>query len=141
MSRYSILLLVVLALLVSGCGRAGDPYGRRPVRGTVELDGTPLAAGSIVFYPAERGPVVSGVPVTEGRFEIPAAQGLPAGNYKVAVTAAEPVSTRGMSAEELMEHPPGAKSLIPAKYNTSTTLKFEVNDATENVCDLKLTSH
>jgi hypothetical protein len=107
----------------------------------VELDGTPLAEGSIVFFPAQRGPVVSGVPVKEGRFEIPAAQGLPAGSYKVAVTAAEPVSTKGMSAEELMEHPPGAKSLIPAKYNSSTTLEFEVNDVAENVCDLKLTSH
>jgi hypothetical protein len=125
--------LNLVMLLLSGCGSgAADRYERYEVTGLVRLDGTPLAAGNIVFYPETPGPVASGTEVREGKFIIPVEQGLPAGRYKIAITATSTTASPSASEEELFENPPDVISLIPKQYNTETILESEIRPTIEN---------
>lgn len=51
LSRLGTAAAVLLCLLPSGCGGAGDTGPRASVAGTVLLDGVPLSAGIIRFIP------------------------------------------------------------------------------------------
>ncbi|SFI37695.1 hypothetical protein [Planctomicrobium piriforme] len=131
-------LLVALMLCLAGCGKAEDGYQRYTVSGTVNLDGKPLETGEIVFYPRKEGPVVSGAPIQNGKFSLPESTGLTAGGYRVAIKSE--VVEGGGSAEDQFENPPSVRSLIPAKYNTETTLTAEVMHGPQNVLNFDLKS-
>lgn len=120
-------------LFLCGCSAdVAERYERFEVTGIVRLDGTPLAAGNIVFYPETPGPVASGTEVREGKFIIPVEQGLPAGRYKIAITATSSTAPPSATEEELFENPPDVISLIPKQYNTETILSSEVHPTVEN---------
>lgn len=137
-SQMSLAWLFVL-LVASGCG-GQDIQDRRAVHGTVNLDGEPLATGSITFFPDPPGPVATGGAIQAGEFAIAKDQGLPVGTYKVSITSTVSTAPPGADANELMEHPPEVKSLVPRKYNSETTLKAEVHDTTENFFTFDLDS-
>lgn len=64
--------------LVTGCGA-----GKGNISGEVTLDGKPLPAGTITFYPAKKAlgnPVPA--PITDGKYSV---QGVPVGNTRVTV--------------------------------------------------------
>ena len=77
--------LPLLAAVMCGCSGGN---GRVAVSGTVTLDGNPLEAGAISFYP-ESGIAANsaGGIIKEGKFQLPAASGLKPGNYRVEVKA------------------------------------------------------
>jgi hypothetical protein len=114
-----------LAIAWSGCGEA-NPLGRRAIYGNVTFQGQPVDYGAIQFNPVDLAHgVSSGAMITDGKYSIPTAQGLPPGEYQVMVTAPD------RSKQEKVEGPPGderslAVERIPAKYNLKTTLKLEV---------------
>jgi hypothetical protein len=88
--------IVAAALLaLAGCG---EKYVA--VSGTVNYGGHPLAAGYVTFEP-EPGSGTTGpgatAPVTDGRFEIPAAEKLTPGKYVVRV--GPPLLGSGMDAK------------------------------------------
>ncbi|EAQ78477.1 hypothetical protein DSM3645_07291 [Blastopirellula marina DSM 3645] len=133
--------IAVVALTLVGCmGTAKDPFGRQAIEGTITLDGQPLASGSIVFMPEEQGPFVSGAEIHKGTFSMPPTNGLPAGRYKVSITSVVPLPASDVkSADEMtMDFP--TKSLVPAKYNSQTTLISEVSDESQNVFTFDLKS-
>jgi hypothetical protein len=69
-------ILLVLILLVSGCGpRFGD------VSGTVKFKGKPMAGGTITFYDANKKPYSSTI-ATDGSYSI---SKVPYGRAKIAV--------------------------------------------------------
>jgi hypothetical protein len=110
---------VVLAVLavMPGCTEATG--GKLPVSGTIKLKGQPIADGSIQFVSAD---AFTGAAIKDGKYEIPAAQGLVPGTYTVRISAPEssaPVSEPGG------EIAPPVKDLVPAEYNTNSTLNFE----------------
>lgn len=111
--RLAKLAPLALLLLV-GC----SDNERIPVTGTVTLDGQPLAEGAISFA-MSNGAVAGGGAVKDGKFEL----GLPAGKYKVSVTASKPVP--GKTIPE-MGNEPVLQSAIPAKFNSKTTLTAEI---------------
>ncbi len=78
--RFSITfgVFAVLLSLATGCGG-----GKGTVSGTVTLDGQPLPAGNIVFYPS-KGPGVSGV-IQDGTYSV---KGVPTGQVTVTVETA-----------------------------------------------------
>jgi hypothetical protein len=118
----------------SGCGKgSADPYDRQAVRGAVTLDGQPLATGFITFYPDASGPVISTAPIHEGSFNIPQAQGLTVGKYKVSNMSTQPADeAQFMDPDELHANPPDPKSLIPKQYNTETKLVAEIEKSPNN---------
>ncbi|WP_406697448.1 hypothetical protein V5E97_01190 [Singulisphaera sp. Ch08] len=91
---FSITALILLNLM--GCGVSGPSEdGRFPIHGTVSESGQPLGHGSILFHPeSQSGIQGAGTTVKEGRYELPAAQGLSSGRYAVEIqpgtTAASP---------------------------------------------------
>lgn len=78
---YTICCLLVLA----GCGRNG--LARVAVEGTVEVDGRPLADGTILFVPIAptQGPK-SGATIHAGRFAIDEEIGPSIGAFRVEVS-------------------------------------------------------
>ena len=88
-SVHTVLLVFgvscLATVLISGCG--GDNGGRVPVSGTVTLDGTPLASGSVAF--ADSKGVSAGIGIIkDGVFTVSAvadSPGIPPGQYGVAV--------------------------------------------------------
>jgi hypothetical protein len=131
---------ITVLLFSAGCGGSGDHYNRHAISGVVMLDGQPLSSGNIIFYPEQQGPVVSGGHVSDGKFEIPKKQGLPAGSYKVSITSSQAIQSNSKNPEELVINPPDVKSLIPKKYNTETTVVSKVEDTLKNVFTYELIS-
>jgi hypothetical protein len=138
------LLTLSLLPLTNGCsGKASLAH----VKGTVTLDGKPLAKGTIIFETAGQRPAT-------GRIEngeivdvtcYKTGDGAPIGSHKVAISAAEE------AASAVVENPgdakaPGpnymsGKSLIPSRYNDpSASGLTAVIKRGENVLEFKLTS-
>jgi hypothetical protein len=125
-------------LLAIGC-TSGDSQGRKAVQGEVTLDGTALATGAIRFEPQDpKVGTPSGAVISKGRYEIPPAQGLVPGIYRVYLTAVE-ASADNRTADEIMNNPgPPRKELIPAKYNRQSQLTVEIKAEGANRFDFPL---
>jgi hypothetical protein len=127
----SFILLAVLGLAV-GCSGSGDDLEREEVSGTVTLDGTPLATGSISFSPTgpstgSPGQTGGGGVISGGKFTIARDVGLSPGNYNVSIFASDKPAERTKPAQAGGGKPSElAKELIPAKYNAKTELKAEI---------------
>ena len=128
-SRYVFLCGAALLAAFAGCG-SDNPDGI-PVSGEVSFQGKPLDQGAIEFTPLDASHRMSGAPISEGEYSIPAEQGLSAGKYQVRIT-----STAG-GAEVDPDQPPGesgtpAKERIPAEFNTQTKQEVEVKEEGDN---------
>lgn len=122
--RAVIYSLVLLTGLVSGCGTSSTPE-LAPVRGTVTLDGQPLAGATVIFEPTDGGRSSHGQTDAEGKYRlnyIRDIQGAKVGSHYVSITTA--------SEANLVER-------LPAGYNRQTTLTATVT-AGKNDCDFEL---
>jgi hypothetical protein len=119
-------LVVVLSVagvgLTVGCtGEATG--GKLPVSGTIKLKGQPLDAGSIQFESKPPTPsCFTGGEIKDGKYAIPAPQGLLPGTYTVRITAPEPGAAPFEPGGEIA---PPVKDRVPPEYNVSSTLTFE----------------
>lgn len=135
-SRW-VRLGVMLACLVSctGCGSQG---GRQALSGSVTYQGQPLEQGTITFLTTAGAPgPACGALIRAGRFEVPAAQGLEPGAYRVVISA--PVPGGKLTPEEVAAGAsPRARESLPEKYNTASTLKADVTAGGPNQFDYAL---
>ena len=128
-------LLCCCLLVVGVCGCADSGPKRCAVSGIVTWKGKPLDQGVITFL-AEDSALGSGGGdmIKDGRYNIPAKQGLLPGRYKVIISSADP---RDKAPDP--DSPPGylpvAKDRIALKYNTKTTLTAEVTPQGQNRFD------
>lgn len=140
-------LLVALPLLgLAGCGEQPAADGRtlEALSGTVSLDGAPLPDGMIQWIPTSpRAGTFVGAAIKDGKFSIDRREGLAPGNYRVEINR----SVGGADASKLAAEPPGLietadapRNLIPARYNTDSTLKAEVKAGTPNTFEFALRS-
>ncbi|MGC4003020.1 MAG: hypothetical protein QM811_07745 [Pirellulales bacterium] len=126
---------VLIACLAAGCG--GSRNGFQPVTGMVTFQGETVADGTIQFYQAGPPPVMyGGAMIRNGKYELPATHGLPAGDYVVRISSPEranPAETDGgtMSAVAFRER-------IPARYNEKSELKITVQPGESTVFDFPL---
>jgi hypothetical protein len=120
------LLVALLATLV-GCG-AGN--GKVPVSGVVAFDGSPMPDGYITFTP-EGGGTPEAAPIAAGKFEL----GVKPGAYRVEIEASHFVGEKN----PIMGLQP-REQYVPARYNSETTLRSEVNADGENAFTFDLTS-
>jgi hypothetical protein len=125
-----------------GCS-SGDNLDRQPISGTITLDGTPLATGTIRFDPAsaESGTQVAGS-IQSGKYSIPRSEGPVPGSYKVQITSVE--APKGfeppagkMPGEVIM---PKAKELVPDKYNIKSDLTATIKSGQSEAINFTLTS-
>lgn len=136
------MLPAIVALALVGCGGSEDGLDRQAISGLVKLDGQPLKNGLIQFFSTAGDgaatPQVGG-PIADGAYEVPAEGGPVPGSYKVVIS-----SDSGKAANLTDGMPGGAgtpsKELIPAKYNTQTTLTAEVKSPQSSSIDFELKS-
>ena len=110
---------------LSGCADGGGAK-RYGVSGEVKLNGKPLDQGAVVFLPEDSSLGASGgAVVKEGRYSIPAKNGLLPGRYKVMVTSADPSKAADPDA---LPGPAGPlpKDRVKPKYNAQTVLVADV---------------
>src|SRR5262245_52624927 len=117
--------LVVLLGLAAGCG-GGSPFA--PVSGRVTLKGQPLAGARVAFQPADTGklelaPGSVGTTDEDGRYTLKVVStagrsGALVGRHHVVISKSN--LPAGPSKEETSG--PGAKELVPAKYNAKSDL-------------------
>jgi hypothetical protein len=136
LSRGGWALLCLVGLSVCGCTQHS---GLEPVTGTVTFQGQPLDQGAIQFLPVESGPTESGAGIKNGHYEIPVANGLAPGKYKVTVFSYDQngpkVPSNVMPGDAVGVQ---FKERIPPKYNTETTLTAEVVKGKKNQFDYQL---
>jgi hypothetical protein len=126
-------LACALALL-AGCGGSSATC---PVQGTVTLKGAPLDSGTISFFAADSPSPAGGALIQAGKYEIPAAQGLPPGTYRVTISS--PTSSDVTPAEYAAgKRPAPPQERIPAAYNTQSKQSATIERGGKNQFDFKI---
>ena len=134
------LWLAAGGLLVVGCVslvflllRESEPT----VSGTVRLDGQLLTTGSIALEPIDGtpGPGGGGGITKEGKFEIK--RGLRPGKYRVEIRSTRTLPRKVLNPTIPSELVNEEVSVIPARYNTQSSLIREVGRGS-NVLDFEL---
>lgn len=129
---------MVVTAPLAGCG-SGDSLHREAISGTVKLNGQPLKAGLIEFQPATPGVATTGATgITDGSYSLRTADGLQPAKYEVRITSASPVVERKPGEMPGDNPAPVSKEVIPAKYNSATTLTAEVTSGGPNKFDFDL---
>ena len=116
----AVLVSCLGVALVTGCDQ-GETGGRLAISGNVTFQGSPLDQGTIEFTSTGEGPAaLTGAMIQGGSYEVPAAQGLPPGTYRVRISSvaedasAPPPEMPGMPGEGGGE----AQERIPAEYSS-----------------------
>jgi hypothetical protein len=127
MKFFKVQLLALALAAFIGCS---DGPKRMPVKGTVSLDGQPLATGNLLMTPLKKGPV-AGCDIQNGSFEMPSERGPGPGEYRVEITAYRPTGKKVYDSDfnastETLE------PIVPARYNTASELTATVSAETEN---------
>ena len=120
--RFAVILLILLA----GCSGSKDRPDLGKVRGTVTLDGNPLA-GSIISFKPNEGQPSSARTDSEGNYELyylRDIRGAKIGLHKVRITTATEENPR---------------ERIPVRYNRKSELTREVQSG-KNEFDFELVS-
>ncbi len=153
MIRLLTVASCILCLACLGCGSSGPPLGT--VSGTVTLDGEPVTNGLVAFTPEAGGRGSTGMTDANGKYELAFVEGPGAliGAHKVSVTTvAEAAAAAEMSSDSdayeqqamggsASDYDSAATAVdpIPAKYNSASTLTFEVESGS-NTFDITMTT-
>jgi hypothetical protein len=119
-------------LLLAGCGGTEHP-DVADVRGTVTLDGQPLANASIMFQPTTAGRPSLGTTDDQGNYTLlylDGVEGAMLGTHKVVIRTEVP----GEDGE-----PPVVREKLPPKYHNRSELTAEVAQG-KNTIDFPLSS-
>jgi len=111
--------LLVLAVLIGAIG-CGDGLNLVEVSGTVTLDGQPLPQAKIVFRPRQGRPS-AGISAGNGQYTLRYTDQKPGalpGEHAVSITTLSDDGKDSVGA---------AKEIVPARYNTRSTLKVTVD--------------
>jgi len=127
-------LLSCCLLFGLGCSPAATGPAEYPVTGTVTLDGAPIAEGRILFRKIGDGDRGFGAEIKDGKYSLNSE----AGKVKIEITAARPVPGKFHSPNGTPE--PVMEAIVPAKYNSKTTLEAEVKPSSDNTIPFELTS-
>lgn len=128
--------LSAVGLLLVCCGGCGSSSGRQAVTGVVTVDGKPLASGSINFQPAPGLKAPSaGAAIENGRFSIPADQGLLPGEYQVTIIGMQ--ETGRMVQDEQKGQ---VAELAPIRFREAGALKAKVEPGKKAHFEFQLTS-
>lgn len=138
-SRCIALLLLLLAMGLSGCGDDGPPRGK--VSGQVTLDGAPLPQGSILFVPIEGNKgVAAGGQIVDGKYSLTGDAGVSLGANRVEIR-----SLRKSGRKEQKPFAPQGEMVevdeeaVADSFNTASTLRADVKAGSQTQ-DFSVTS-
>jgi hypothetical protein len=133
--RFTTLLATTLAVALFGCGQKPTGPQRGAVHGKITLDGKPIVAGQISLVPTTPGAGPAwGTVVKDGQYAS-TASGPVVGKSKVEIRA----SRNPPAASEGADWKSNYVELIPAQYNTQSTLEVDVRPG-DNALDFQLKS-
>jgi hypothetical protein len=117
-------LLVVTIVAATGCSSESP---QSTVRGTVTLDGAPLADGLINFVAIDQQSQTAEAKITDGRFEV----AVPIGKKRVEIRAAKVVGKK--KAYDTPDSPTVdiVEELLPARYNSQSELRMTVTEGAQ----------
>jgi hypothetical protein len=122
--------------MTTGCG---GPYDSS-VSGLVTLDGNVVPRGTVTYQPVTGGPPALAQIDDSGSYEVWTGreEGLPSGEYAVAVSANEPPTSQTSAKGG---PPPPGKAITPVWYRSTETsgLKYTVESGSNEI-NLELTS-
>lgn len=123
-------VIAAISFLVLGCGAKVELPPLGTVTGKVTLDGQPVTNATVTFQ-STNGQSAYGNTDASGNYEL---------KFRSGATGAE-VGSNTVRIETILDAPPpvGYKDPIPAKYNSQTTLKVDVQ-AGENTHNFELSS-
>ncbi|QDV48694.1 carboxypeptidase-like regulatory domain-containing protein [Gimesia fumaroli] len=138
MRNYSLLLLPLITLLISGCGGGPDDAPKTvEVTGTVTMKGNPVADATIVFIP-KSGPSAVGSTDASGKYSLKTGKepGAIPGSHVVTITSGGEIPMPGTEAAKKDQ----SKPEIPPEYGDpkKSGLTADVKATGENVIDFKL---
>jgi len=130
--------IVGLVVLTSFVPLVGCSTGTiASVSGQVTLDGAPLDDANISFAPLSDGQNSAGwATIEDGKYSIPAANGLGTGEFRVEIRA---LRTVGDSSNQFDPTLMNAKEIIPSRYNSKSELVREFKSG-KNIADFDLKS-
>ncbi len=133
--KIGVVATALLLCVAGGFGCGKNPQGRKAIQGTIKLDGTPIADGTIEFLPEKSNEpqTNAGAKITNGAYSIAAEKGLVDGTYKVAVSAR--VDT-GETAEGSLGPTPVYMETIPDAYGAETEQTTTVSGKGPIIFDL-----
>jgi hypothetical protein len=137
------LLLGALALaltLAAGCARAPAPPKRGTIRGTVTLDGKPLANGKVRFIALEVGGVNALAEVKDGGYELSESEGPAKGKYRVEFSVPKPgrrVPNPDIPGAWLEDEP---VETLPARYHVESNYVLDYDPDDPKPYDAELLS-
>ena len=114
--------IFALALTVlAGCGG-----GRTSVEGTVTFNGESVDDGGINFIPEDGSGKKSGGEIKDGKYSISTDRGPPPGKYKVEIYWNKKTGKTVIDKADTGAKTSETSQVIPAQFNTSTTLTTEI---------------
>ena len=126
----------LLAVVLSGCAEPAPKRGA--VRGSVTVDGQPVAAGKVRFFALTNGISAEGE-IRDGRYEIPAEKGPTAGRYRVEISAEQKtgrkIPDRDGAPGDMKDE---TVNVIPHKFNRDSTLQIDYDPAADAPHDFRL---
>ena len=120
-STFVHIALTSCLLMVTGCG--GETPVGDVVKGTVTLDGQPLAKGRISVAPTNDVGTTVGAEIVNGKFEF---------RIKPGPKTVQITSEKSLGKQKIYPNDPTSpeqerfEQIIPARYNTNTELKMDV---------------
>ncbi len=121
---------VALSVGLIGCGPAGD--AKYTVTGSVTFDDQPVKQGMAVFYPTDTGADADVTQIRDGHFNLQ----MKPGPKKVEITANREIVPKRIGPMG----GPDMEQYIPAKYNSKTELKAQVEKKSKNEMKFELKS-
>jgi hypothetical protein len=115
-------VLGCLGLLLSGCGPTANTVTTYPVKGTVKVDGVPLASGRIIFEDAAKG-ITNPVTITNGEYEGQAAPG----DLKARVFKVEKMKNPMSNEEMETESPLKSDISVTIQTGSNTLPNIDIN--------------
>jgi hypothetical protein len=115
---HGVALVAACLSFLGGC----DDSNLSEINGTVTVEGTPVGAGSITFFPADgQGPTAGGA-IKDGKYSVK----VPPGKLKVSISAPKVVGKKKLY--NTPDSPEGdiTAETLPARYNAKSELEFEV---------------
>ena len=121
---------VLCTCTVAFLGGCGSGFKLAEVSGTVTVDGAPVPNLQVLFEPQDKSqPSSIGFTKADGKYQLRCSSGVDGAVVGQHTVRVEPVE---------VDDPAGPPLTIPAKYNTSSQLTYEVKPG-PNTIDLKIT--
>jgi hypothetical protein len=115
-------MALVAATTAIGCHHEAPRRGR--VRGTVTVDGVPLAKGQIRILAVAEGGIGTVGEIVDGAYDVPPERGPTAGAYRVEIVSFKPTGRR-VRDPDTNEPVDELVNVLPARYHSASTLQIK----------------